>query len=112
MLSVFVAFGSADAGDEDADELVSFFGEWFYFLCRGNQFCAENQFDPAFGLSEFFEGDAEFVDEVGMGFCSLGFSMMGERCGATAQQLVCDVTFRVVAAHAFGERYNRSSVVQ
>jgi hypothetical protein len=78
--------GGADAGYENAYELVAFVDEWVDSVGGFDEWDALDESEPAVGLTQFLQADVEFVDEVLCRFCGLGLAMVGiGRCACTKE---------------------------
>ncbi len=86
-----VFLSCSDTSYKNPDQLFDFI-QMAYKVRRWTEFFhAAYESQPAFCLAQFFETNAQFVQEVSTRLCRLNFSVVGKRRCAASQQLPCYV---------------------
>jgi hypothetical protein len=76
-------------GHKYRDQLIGFFDDWFYSLSRSDA-SFDQQVQPVVGLVQFLKCGFELVDNVGIGFCPMAFTVMRPNGCARPKKLLSD----------------------
>jgi hypothetical protein len=107
--SVFLR--GSDASGEDFDQRFRLTKEWID-LGRREKWDAMNQAEPAARFADFFQTNAEFVNEISAGFRALQLAMICEWRCSTSEKLICHMPPRPRSRQRIDQSNNPNRVLQ